>query len=173
MTTAADNGVGMNYTLSEPNVLPIYEAARQDPDVSAQVICLWCIGVNSGIACAGVQQLRVLVYNGDTDPGINSFVTQHKYMDYFDSLGVNESEAWRPWTYAHKIYPSIPALSAKPRVRTPQSSINFPKTHLKRASNSGKQYKKRVMRAVFALLPGPIGMALRDKEMPGVNPQLR
>ena len=34
----------------------------------------------------------------DTDPGINSFVTQHKYMDYFDSLGVNESEPWRPWT---------------------------------------------------------------------------
>lgn len=21
-----------------------------------------------------------------------------RYMDYFDSLGVNESEAWRPWT---------------------------------------------------------------------------
>ena len=51
---SADNGVGMNYTLSEPNVLPIYEHARQDPN------------------------LRVLVYNGDTDPGINSFVTQHK-----------------------------------------------------------------------------------------------
>ena len=51
---SADNGVGMNYTLTEPNVLPIYEAARQD------------------------SKLRVLIYNGDTDPGINSFVTQHK-----------------------------------------------------------------------------------------------
>ena len=61
-------------TLTEPNVLPIYEHARQDPN------------------------LRVLVYNGDTDPGINSMVTQHKYMDYFDSLNVSESEAWRPWT---------------------------------------------------------------------------
>ena len=55
-------------------MLPIYEHARQDPN------------------------LRVLVYNGDTDPGINSMVTQHKYMDYFDSLNVSESEAWRPWT---------------------------------------------------------------------------
>jgi len=41
--------------------------------------------------------------------------------------------------------------SVKPRVMTPQSSVNFPKIHLKRASNSGKQYKKRVMRAVSAL----------------------
>eukprot|EP01050_Picozoa_sp_SAG11_P017338 SAG11_NODE_2489_length_3295_cov_2.382666_2_plen_253_part_00 len=28
---SADNGVGMNYTLTEPNVLPIWEAARQNP----------------------------------------------------------------------------------------------------------------------------------------------
>ena len=41
--------------------------------------------------------------------------------------------------------------SVKPRVRTPQSSVNFPKTHLKSASNSGKQYRKRVLRAGFAL----------------------
>ena len=36
---------------------------------------------------------------------------------------------------------------------TPQSSVNLPKTHLKTAQNSAKQYKKRVLRAVFALLP--------------------
>ena len=34
---------------------------------------------------------------------------------------------------------------------TPQSSVKFPKTHLKRAQNSGKHYKKRILRAVFAL----------------------
>ena len=51
---SADNGVGMNYTLTEPNVLPIYEHARAK------------------------TKLRVLVYNGDTDPGINSMVTQSK-----------------------------------------------------------------------------------------------
>ena len=71
---SADNGVGMNYTLTEPNLLPFYEHARANTD------------------------LRVLVYNGDTDPGINSMVTQDKYFRYFDSLNVNESEAWRPWT---------------------------------------------------------------------------
>jgi serine carboxypeptidase-like clade I len=71
---SADNGVGMNYTLTEPNVLPIYEHARQK------------------------DGLRVLVYNGDTDPGINSMVTQRKYVDYFDSINVTETEAWRPWT---------------------------------------------------------------------------
>ena len=42
--------------------------------------------------------------------------------------------------------------SVKPRVMTPQSSVNFPKTHLETAQDSAKQYKKRVMRAVFALL---------------------
>ena len=29
-------------------------------------------------------------------------------------------------------------VSVKPRVMTPQSSVNFPKTHLKTAQNSGK-----------------------------------
>jgi len=71
---SADNGVGMNYTLSEPNVLPIYEHARSATD------------------------LRVLVYNGDTDPGINSMVTQDKYFNFFASINVTEQEAWRPWT---------------------------------------------------------------------------
>ena len=37
---------------------------------------------------------------------------------------------------------------------TPQSSVIFPKIHLKTAKNSGKQYKKRVLRAVFALNDG-------------------
>jgi|TARA_B110000208_G_scaffold105832_1_gene131273 carboxypeptidase C (cathepsin A) len=71
---SADNGIGMNYTVSEPNVLPIYENARAN------------------------TKLRVLVYNGDTDPGINSMKTQSKYFDFFDSISVEEKEAWRPWT---------------------------------------------------------------------------
>ncbi len=45
-------GIGMNYSLTERNVLPIYERARQLPN------------------------FNVLIYNGDTDPGINSMVTQ-------------------------------------------------------------------------------------------------
>ena len=52
---SADNGIGMNYTLSEKNLLPFYQHVMQKTD------------------------LKVLVYNGDTDPGINSMVTQDKY----------------------------------------------------------------------------------------------
>lgn len=71
---SADNGVGMNYTLTEPNVLPIWDTARQ------------------------MEGFRALAYNGDTDPGINSMVTQDKFFGYWDSIGVKETEAWRPWT---------------------------------------------------------------------------
>ena len=42
--------------------------------------------------------------------------------------------------------------SAKPRVMTPQSSVNFPKIDLKSPFKVQKQYKKWVMRAGFALL---------------------
>ena len=45
----------MNYTLSEPNVLPIWEHARQ------------------------LKGFKALAYNGDTDPGINSMKTQVRY----------------------------------------------------------------------------------------------
>ena len=40
----------------------------------------------------------VCLLSGDTDPGINSMVTQSKYFDFFDSINVTESEPWRPWT---------------------------------------------------------------------------
>jgi len=46
----------------------------------------------------GDPKLRVVVYNGDTDPGINSMVTQDRYFLYFDANGVPETQAWRPWT---------------------------------------------------------------------------
>ena len=64
-----DNGVGMNYSSTEANVLPIYRRA----------------------AAAG---LRSLVYNGDADPGINSFVAQ----DWTARLGYATTQTWRPWT---------------------------------------------------------------------------
>ena len=43
--------------MSEPNLLPFYKEAVL------------------------TTKLRVMVYNGDTDPGINSFVTQDKYFE--------------------------------------------------------------------------------------------
>ena len=47
-----DNGVGMDYDSTERNLLPTYEYFRAETD------------------------LRVLVFNGDTDPGLNSMSTQ-------------------------------------------------------------------------------------------------
>ncbi len=65
-----DNGVGFNYSITERNLMPFY---RQ-------------------LAAQG--QVRVLVYNGDTDPGINSFVAQN----WTSALGFAETQEWRPWT---------------------------------------------------------------------------
>ena len=66
-----DDGEGMVYESTEKNVMPFYrELAASSDDV------------------------RVLVYNGDTDPGINSFVAQN----WTAALGFEASEAWRPWT---------------------------------------------------------------------------
>lgn len=70
-----DNGVGFNYSLTEPNLLPFY----------AQIITTR-------------PDLRVLVYNGDTDPGINSMITQEIYFDYFQSQSIDMTQEWRPWT---------------------------------------------------------------------------
>jgi len=69
-----DNGAGFNYTLTEPNLLPFYQYVIEDTD------------------------LHVLVYNGDTDPGINSMVTQDAYFNYFKSVGISQTQKWRPWT---------------------------------------------------------------------------
>ena len=47
-------GAGMTYELTETNLTPFYvDVALNHPE------------------------LRVLVYNGDTDPGINRYDTQH------------------------------------------------------------------------------------------------
>jgi len=71
---SGDNGVGFNYTLSEQDVRPIHLAAVHNP------------------------ALRVMVYNGDTDPGLNSFVTQGKFDEYWAATGVKRIARWRPWT---------------------------------------------------------------------------
>ena len=67
---SGDNGVGFTYNITEANLMPFYQE----------------IAANTN--------LRVLVYNGDTDPGINSFVAQN----WTSSLGLEEIEEWRPWT---------------------------------------------------------------------------
>eukprot|EP00428_Durinskia_dybowskii_P022713 CAMPEP_0170205492 /NCGR_PEP_ID=MMETSP0116_2-20130129/2290_1 /TAXON_ID=400756 /ORGANISM="Durinskia baltica, Strain CSIRO CS-38" /LENGTH=512 /DNA_ID=CAMNT_0010455883 /DNA_START=43 /DNA_END=1577 /DNA_ORIENTATION=+ len=65
----SDNGVGFTYNFTEPSLATWYasEAARR---------------------------IRILVYNGDADPGLNSFYAQ----TWISSLGIPEAESWRPWT---------------------------------------------------------------------------
>jgi carboxypeptidase C (cathepsin A) len=40
------------------------------------------------------SKIRVLIYNGDADPAINSFAAEN----WTSSLGFAETEEWRPWT---------------------------------------------------------------------------
>lgn len=69
---SGDNGVGFNYTLTEANLMPFYQYLAANTSV------------------------RVLIYNGDTDPGINSFRTQNWTSVVGANLGLVED--WRPWT---------------------------------------------------------------------------
>ncbi|CAB9528207.1 Carboxypeptidase Y homolog A [Seminavis robusta] len=73
---SGDNGVGFTYVPTEPDLLPFYRRVVSETD------------------------LRVLIYNGDTDPAINSFTAQN----WTSHLGMTETEAWRPWTLDGKDY---------------------------------------------------------------------
>lgn len=73
---SGDNGEGFTYNLTERNLMPFYKhLAIHTP-------------------------LRVLVYNGDTDPGLNSFAGEN----WTSALGLEETEAWRPWTVDGRSY---------------------------------------------------------------------
>jgi len=65
-----DNGVGFSYLGNEPDLTHLYKE--------------W----------AEQNKLRVLIYNGDADPGLNSFVGEN----WTAGLGLLETEPWRPWT---------------------------------------------------------------------------
>lgn len=73
---SGDNGEGFTYNLTERNLMPFYShLATHTP-------------------------LRVLVYNGDTDPGLNSFAAEN----WTSALELEEAEAWRPWTVDGRSY---------------------------------------------------------------------
>ena len=70
---SGDNGVGFNYRCSEcasGGLVPFFQHVVAN------------------------TSLRVLVYNGDTDPCINSFEAQN----WTSNIGLRETEAWRAWT---------------------------------------------------------------------------
>jgi hypothetical protein len=68
-----DNAEGdFDYTPTEPDLQPFYKEVIQRDG----------------------GKLRVLIYNGDTDPAITSFATQN----WTSHLGFDEVQHWRPWT---------------------------------------------------------------------------
>jgi hypothetical protein len=70
----ADNGQGFVYKITEKNLMPFY------------------LDVLQGKYAA--QALRVLVYNGDTDPSINSLAAEN----WTAALNLEIAREWRPWT---------------------------------------------------------------------------
>lgn len=72
---SGDNGVGFEYHGTEPDLAPFYKQLALETDV------------------------RVLIYNGDADPGLNSF----RGENFTKGIGLAEKEAWRPWTIDGKI----------------------------------------------------------------------
>lgn len=63
-----DNAIGFDYVPTEPDLQPFYKAMN--------------------------GRLKILVYNGDTDPAITSFATQN----WTSHLGFDQDQSWRPWT---------------------------------------------------------------------------
>ena len=69
---SVDNAEDFNYTPTEPDLQPFYkDVAKQKYD----------------------KEIRVLIYNRDTNPAITSFVAQ----DWTSWLSLQEIESW-PWT---------------------------------------------------------------------------
>ncbi|CAE7939463.1 Serine carboxypeptidase 1 [Symbiodinium microadriaticum] len=69
-----DNGVGFTYNSTQPSLVPWYSSAE-------------------------AKKLRILIYDGDADPGLNSFYAQN----WTSSAGIPELESWHPWTRDGKI----------------------------------------------------------------------
>lgn len=65
-----DNGVGFTYKGTEPDITPWYKSIAEK------------------------SKLRVLIYNGDADPSLNSFYGEN----WTAGLGLREKQSWRPWT---------------------------------------------------------------------------
>ncbi|GBG27100.1 Lysosomal protective protein [Hondaea fermentalgiana] len=67
---SGDNSASIAYDITEPNLMPFMVKLAKETD------------------------LRVLIYNGDTDPTINSVAT----FWWVNELGLKEVEPWSPWT---------------------------------------------------------------------------
>ena len=77
----ADNGNGFNYTLTAKDVRPFYIRLLKNETN---------------------RHLRMLVFNGDTDPSLSSFRTQEAWFPYLESQDIPVSQEWRPWNAANE-----------------------------------------------------------------------
>ena len=125
-----DNGEGFNYHGNTKELMPFYRHVIEETD------------------------LRVLVYNGDADPGLNSFYAQN----WTAALGYEEKEAWRPWTldgkeamggyvtrYVHDFdYLTIRGAGHMVPEYQSRSSLEFIKKWLKNEEYQGYKRNKRL-----------------------------
>lgn len=65
-----DNAIGFPYVSEENDLIQWYKDIIQE------------------------NKLRILIYNGDTDPGINTF----KVQEWIQELQLNKTEKWHAWT---------------------------------------------------------------------------
>jgi len=104
---AAVDGALNDYSCGGGEVMDQYlklDAVRDALHVEAEFLSV--DGAGGGFSYTGTEpdlrdfykeingKLRVLVYNGDTDPSINSFVAE----DWTSKLGFHETKHWAPWT---------------------------------------------------------------------------
>ena len=70
---------------------------------------------------AKTTKLRMLVYNGDADPSINSFVAQN----WTSHLGFTPAQTWRPWTLDGCLRMGTP-LAMHRLATSPRQRCDFP-----------------------------------------------
>eukprot|EP01062_Namystynia_karyoxenos_P010911 TRINITY_DN1389_c0_g2_i1.p2 TRINITY_DN1389_c0_g2~~TRINITY_DN1389_c0_g2_i1.p2 ORF type:complete len:550 (+),score=221.87 TRINITY_DN1389_c0_g2_i1:77-1651(+) len=70
------DGTWPEYHSTEEDLRPYYKALAE------------------GTATSAGGRVRALVYSGDTDPSVKTIGTE----EWTSGLGLNETEAWRPWT---------------------------------------------------------------------------
>ena len=105
-----DDGAGFNYTGNTPALMPFYRHVIENTSLRVLVYVATyyeCRSAFSFFYVLATHSLLVYLallfstyllsscrYNGDTDPGLNSFYAQN----WTSALGYAEAQPWRPWT---------------------------------------------------------------------------
>lgn len=95
-----DNGVGFTYIYTEKDVRPWYKSiAEANMGKALGNKTDGSIRIGEVPTSQNAPKIRMLIYNGDTDPGLNSFLGER----WTSELGLEETEGWRPWTRDGKV----------------------------------------------------------------------